>query len=240
MKKKFYATVLLMAFSSMAYAGGGLPDVYVGGTYGTTDNNTDTSNLLGDCNPPPAKHDYCTTNTKDKAWEVHAGVQLGKGGMGLGLEAGYANLGTTADLMYTDPIEAVQETTAVTLAGVARIPVAKNLSVYGKAGVARWESEVNVVSTYRRGEPDNRIDDSSIKETGVSGLVGVGAEYKFNHNMSVRAGWDRYMDVGKESEALILKDNKVGRLDETGKTGTPKTIKTDVDVFSAGVNYHFY
>jgi hypothetical protein len=39
---------------------------------------------------------------------------------------------------------------------------------------------------------------------------------------------------------LILKDNKVGRLDETGKTGLPKTVKTDVDVFSAGLNYNFY
>jgi opacity protein-like surface antigen len=239
MKTTLLSGLVLLAASSFAHAGGG-PAVYVGGAYGVTDNNTDTSNLLGDCNPPPASHDYCTAETKDKAWEAHVGVQLGKGGLGLGLEAGYANLGTTADLMYTDPVEATQETTAFTVAGLARLPVGKNLSVYGKAGIARWESEMNVVSNYRENEPDNRIDPASVTETGVSGLVGVGAEYKVNHNVTLRAGWDRYMDVGKEKEALILKDNKVGRLDETGKTGLPKTVKTDVDVFSAGLNYNFY
>ena len=63
-------------------------------------------------------------------------------------------------------------------------------------------------------------------------MAGVGLEYELNHNMSVKAGWDRYYGVG-DGEALLNIDQH-----NKGSYGID-TLETDVDVYSAGINFSF-
>jgi hypothetical protein len=52
-----------------------------------------------------------------------------------------------------------------------------------------------------------------------------------NNNVSLRAGWERYYDVGEKSEIL--------EYNADGTAAKVNTLETDVDVISAGVNFSF-
>lgn len=261
MKKITLAAAALAAFAIQGAYAGGVSPFYVGAGVGITNNNTDVDNLVADCRPdllhkhnykyadhpkfPVVLEDYCTKDDKDKSWNVYGGVNVSQN---LAVEVGYVDLGKTADMYYSDPIAATQETTAVTLSAIGKVPLGKNsrTSVYGKAGVARWKSEATVSGHF--GTPDNTdrygnhvnfgegANATKVKATGTSPVVGVGIEHDLTHNISLRAGWDRYYDVGKDQEIVGLKEDALTR-------SNPKdirTVKTDVDVVSVGANYSFY
>jgi len=68
-----------------------------------------------------------------------------------------------------------------------------------------------------------------VSEDGYSPVLGAGVQYDINNNFSLRAGWDRYYDVGESSEVL--------EYNADGSAATVNTLETDVDVISAGVNF---
>lgn len=247
MKKISIVASLLGVMVWQAAHAGGVSPFYVGAGYGITNNNTEEGDLLADCRPDLlAKHnnkhkisDTCSKDDKDKAWNIYGGVNISQN---FGIEVGYTDLGNTADLYYSDPISAVQETNAISLAAVGRVPLGKNsrASVYGKAGVARWKSETTVSGHFgtaqnpdRNGNHVNYGSGTKVSATGTSPVVGVGLEYDVSSNAALRVGWDRYYDVGEESEIVGIKEDVITR-------AQPKTLKTDVDVISAGMNYSFY
>lgn len=259
MKKITLATAALAALAIQNAFAGGVSPFYVGAGVGITNNNTDVENLVADCRPDllaihNGKHgisDTCSKDDTDKAWNVYGGVNVSQN---FAVEVGYADLGQTADLYYTDPIAATQETTAITLSAIGKVPLGKNsrTSVYGKAGVARWKSKTEVSGHF--GTPQNpdyngnhvdfggegglgKTSTTKAESSGTSPVVGIGIEHDLNHNVSLRAGWDRYFDVGKDSEVVGLKGDRLTRLSNPGEV---RTVKTDVDVVSVGANYSFY
>ncbi len=229
--KNYYLTASLVTclLAGNAYAGGSAP-FYLGGTYGSTstDNNAGQMDDYNICTGAGSINETCTVGNDDNAYHIYGGVNISGG---LGVEVGYVDLGTTANYHYSDPINLQQETTGVTVTGIARHRLGKTspLIVYGKAGAVRWSSEVKGTIANLAG---TAMQDKRVKQTGVSPTFGAGVEYQINSNMSLRAGWDRYMDIG-EKKTLIRAIPAEKRFDLN-------TLETDVDVYSAGVNFSFF
>jgi opacity protein-like surface antigen len=218
--------IALCLASTSVFAGGTSAPFYVGGTYGASsyDNSSSQMDNSGVCKNAKAHNQTCKSDDGDKAGHIYGGLQISEG---LGVEAGYIDLGDTANYHYSDPIAIRQQTTGITLTGVAKERLSKSspVSAYGKAGVVRWTSETTVAS-------DNpAINGAKTTQDGYSAILGAGVQYDMNNNVSVRAGWDRYYGVGEKS--TILEYNA------EGTAAKLNTLETDVDVISAGVNFSF-
>ncbi|HPQ96127.1 MAG: outer membrane beta-barrel protein [Thiothrix sp.] len=215
--------------SGSLYAGGASP-FYLGGTIGASKTHGDEGNYdsKGTCENAASYNVDCNIEDSSTVGHIYGGFQFTEG---LSVELGYADLGTTADYHYTDPVRIKQDTTAVTLNGVARKRLGQSspMSVYGKAGVYRWKSKAKMVETDYDG--GNVVNEQRVSKSGVDPMVGAGIEYEMNHNITLRAGWDRYFNAGEKDQLLGY--------DDSGNTKL-NTLSTDVDVLSAGVNYYFY
>lgn len=232
MKNYYYLTASILAciLSSTVQAGGS-GSVYLGGTYGATYTDNDKGQMDNGniCSGAGVKdQEDCFVKNDDSAYHIYGGFNVTHG---LAVEAGYVDLGTTAHYEYTDPIAIEQETKGITVTGVARHRLGQTspVVVYGKAGAVRWSSEASgVISDNDGTSRGTRV----VKQNGISPTVGAGVEYEVNNNVSLRAGWDRYYNVGEEDTLLDVNqaDRKVDL----------NTLDTDVDVLSAGVNYYFF
>lgn len=210
----------LLGLSGFAHAGGVSP-YYAGVTFGGGTSDIDTPHIQNP-NPCNTPKEFCDSDDSDQTWSVYGGSQIGNN---LAVEGGYVNLGDTAILHYSDPINATQSTDGFSITGIASTPISKNspISIYGKAGVYRWTSEVEVVSD------DPTKNGMKAKKSGIDPVIGAGVQYDLTPFVALRAGWDRYFNVG-EGAYLI---------DATTNQPTLQTLETDVDTFSAGIHYSF-
>lgn len=225
-KTYLLASLSLCLLSNVVFAGGTSAPVYVGGSVGVSsyDNSSDQMDNLDVCKSATSRNQTCTSDDNDQAGHIYGGLHISDG---LSVEAGYVDLGDTASYHYSDPIAVKQKTTGVTLTGVAKQRLSKSspISAYGKAGVVRWSSEITVSS-------DNpALHGLKVSEDGYSPVLGAGLQYDLNNNFSLRAGWERYYDVGEGGEIL--------EYNADGSAAKANTLKTDVDVISAGVNFSF-
>jgi OOP family OmpA-OmpF porin len=216
---------LLSALGSTAFAGGPAP-FYIGATAGqaNVDNNLNGFDNDHICSDAGKNYEECRIGDGGSAGHIYGGFQLNDN---FAVEIGYADLGDTAAYHYTDPATITQETKGVTVAAVGRYRLGKSsrMLAYGKAGVFAWNSEVT-------SESDNhRIPHGSTDDSGVDPMIGAGLEYELSHNVSIRAGWDRYYGVGSNDVLVDFHDGY--------ETGELNTLDTDVDVYSAGVNFSF-
>lgn len=228
-KYNLTATVFAGLLSSTAFAGGAAP-FYLGGAVGHADidNNQSGFDNGNICQGSGQYDEGCSVGDGGSTGHIYGGLQLGDT---YAIEVGYADLGDTAAYRhnnYDDSATVTQETSGITIAGIARHRLGKSspLLAYGKAGVFVWESEVK--SSGNSYIPHGRTDDN-----GVDPIIGAGLEYEINHNVSLRAGWDRYYGVGDNN---VLVDYNKGH----SGSGSLNTLDTDVDVYSAGVNFSFY
>lgn len=157
----------------------------------------------------------------DTTGHIYGGFQLSDS---IAVEVGYTDLGATGEYYYDGHN---QEASGYTVAGVMRHRLGKSspMHVYGKAGVFNWTTETE----------SNKSNPGTVETSGTSALAGVGLEYELNHNMSIKAGWDRYFDVGESSQI-----SDTGGLNTNNVGHGIYTQETDVDVYSAGVNFSFY
>jgi len=108
----------------------------------------------------------------------------------VGVEVGYNNYGNSS----IDGLNNL-DTQTVDLDLVGRLPVHQNLDLYGKAGVAWVDRELNYA-----GGSDNR--------RGGAGKLGLGAEFKATEKVGLRAEVTHYMGAPKfEGAGYQYKDN---------------------------------
>ncbi len=217
---------LLACLLTSSVSAGGVSPFYLGAGIGASnsDNSSEQFDNQGVCTSAGNANQTCTRDEHDNGGHIYGGFQLSES---IAVEAGYVNMGNTADYHYSDPITVQQKTDGFTLTGVVkqRISQTSPISVYGKAGVVRWSSEATVKS-------DNpAVNSATVKQHGIDPTVGVGVEYDVNQNMSVRAGWDRYYNVGEKDTLLQFNDSTTA--------AEVNTLKTNVDVISAGIQYDF-
>jgi opacity protein-like surface antigen len=127
---------------------------------------------------------------KDTAWKASIGYQINRT---FAAEVGYTNLGEVSE--GVGPLSAEAEATAWEVIGIAKFPVANQLSIYGLAGIAMAEVEGRVLGV--------SFSDDSTELT-----FGVGAQYDVSRNLGVRAQWQRYgadEDIDVISVGVVFK-----------------------------------
>jgi OmpA-OmpF porin, OOP family len=104
----------------------------------------------------------------------------------------------------------------VTAVAVGTLPLGDKFAVFAKGGVAYMYSSISGTATAPGGGTIASVDSS-----GWDGIFtfGAGVEYDVWDRYTVRLTWDRYLDVGREIEGV--------------------SAKSDVDMISVGLIYHF-
>lgn len=125
---------------------------------------------------------------KDRTWKVSAGYRFHRN---VALEAGYADLGKFTAGIGTVSLRA--DVTAFEMLAVGIIPVSQAFSIYGKAGLARWDIDGTVTGTT-----------FTSSDRGTDFTFGAGAQYDFTPNLGGRVEWQRYTDLDIDTIGVAL------------------------------------
>ena len=196
---------------------------YAGVSVAVTHNNADNNDIFYNPSLCTTTH-TCSADNSDWGYQLFAGKQLMPY---LALEFGYTDLGNTADYKYTQIFSKgtlTQKTHVLSLVAVGRLPVMQTgISLVGKVGAAKYYSRLK----YDRTPNSVGFYDRKVKDSGITPVVGVGVEYDTGYRITLRAGWDRYFNIGERSKFFDVGNNRI------------YTAKTDVDAFYIGASYGF-
>jgi OOP family OmpA-OmpF porin len=118
---------------------------------------------------------------KDIAWKLQGGYDFNQN---FGLELGYVRFGK---FEATAPgVTGNVKAWALELLGIASFPLSREFSLYGKAGIFRWDADAEVAG-------GGLVLQASDKGTDFT--FGFGASYAFSPNLAARLDWQRYTDV---------------------------------------------
>ena len=122
----------------------------------------------------------------DTAFSAFGGYQFNRW---FGLEGGYVDFGEIESNARSNATSL--EGDSVYLTAVGTIPVTDKFSIYGKAGVHRWNLDNQIPAL------TGTADDSDTDPT-----YGVGVQFRFNDRFSLRTGYDRF-EVGDLDVDLV-------------------------------------
>ncbi len=125
---------------------------------------------------------------KDRTWKASAGYRFHPN---IALEAGYVDLGKFSAGIGGTTVRI--DAKAFELLAVGMIPIWQSFSIYGKAGVARWDIDGTVTGTTFRAS-----------DKGTDFTFGVGAQYDFTANLAARVEWQRYADLEVDTLGVAL------------------------------------
>lgn len=135
----------------------------------------------------------------------------------IGGEIGYVDFGkvTATDTSLGFPISAEAKAQALGGSIVGNLPF-DALSVFGKAGAyyTRTKFNASALGSSLSGSGNKLVPE-----------LGVGVRYMFNKQIGIRAEFERFFGLGD--------------FDVTGPGGTVHLDKSDIDMFSAGLEVHF-
>lgn len=174
---------------------------YIGGSAGSSQGNYDANDLTSDLSGLGWSLSNASVDDSDTAWKVFGGVNLSKV---FGVEAGYFDLGeitSTFDASVTpaEVDELLRDASEVDgflasgiyAAGTARFSFADDrFAIFGKAGFAAWNKETNATVI------NGATGAGAAEDSGVNGMLGIGANWYFLRNFGVRAEYERY-NVGR-------------------------------------------
>ncbi len=209
---KFLRTALLCSVAFVpagAYAGGW----YGGGSLGAGINAFNSDNIF--TNPQLCVTDAsytCNSNPLGAFGEVFIGNQITPS---FGIEAGLGYL-QSLDISYSQPLSSgtfKQNSLMVSLSGVYKFETGNQaFTPFVKGGAVYWSSAI----TYDRTPNSATFVDQTVKATGFSPMVGVGAEFGGHGNMRYRAGVNYIFGLGKSASLMDVAPATVA----TGKAGT--------------------
>ncbi|MGH8831896.1 MAG: outer membrane beta-barrel protein [Polaromonas sp.] len=125
----------------------------------------------------------------DTGGKLFLGYQFNKN---FAVEGGYVDLGKfkASGTISGVPVSADAKAKTWQLVAVGTLPLANNFSVFGKAGVHRWDLDV------RASALGSTITAS---DNGTDLTLGIGAGYEFTKNLGVRLEWERFRNVGEDA-----------------------------------------
>jgi OOP family OmpA-OmpF porin len=141
----------------------------------------------------------------DTAWKVFGGYQINRN---FALELGYTDLGTTK-IDVSGPggnLSARIDATALEFVGLGMVPIAERFSLYGKLGLYRGEVEGRGAGVVQ-GEPINLEGDDSNNDL----TFGFGLKFDLTRNAAIRGEWQRYSDMGEDTDVDVLSIGLVWR-----------------------------
>lgn len=124
----------------------------------------------------------------DTAWKIFGGYRMNAN---FGIEAAYMDYGTiSADSTVTAPsagaVNVDLDTAAWLLDAVGYLPLGSGFELFGKLGVALWDSKGDFSGTGGGSSFSGNADDD-----GSDFHFGVGAGYALTDSIGVRAEWER-------------------------------------------------
>jgi len=147
-----------------------IPGWYIGFGIGQT-------KFKGGCNTPGA-----TCDDTDTGGKLLGGYQFSKN---FDLELAYADLG---EAKATSPAGTTMlGTKGFEASGVGMLPLGGGFSALARAGLFSWKADLK--------GPTGSADAS-----GTDLTYGFGVKFDFNRDVSVRAEWQRYKDVGDQNK----------------------------------------
>ncbi len=179
MWKRTVLLIALLAFSPVAQAA---PlSFYTGGSLGTGIG-IDAGDLrLSDFG----------AETDDQTWKLFAGIGIGRI---FGIEAAWHDFGTVSCCAQVADAGFDINLQGLSVAAVAGIPL-NRLRLFAKAGLVAWEADGEVV-TFSGPLP--------FSADGEDPMGGVGADFKVNKRLAVRAEWEVFkIDEGTLDSASV-------------------------------------
>ena len=179
--KTAFAIVLpaaVMAVSAPAVAQQSDAGWYIGGSYGMSTFDLDTTGIT---NP--------SVDDSDSGFKIFGGFQFTKH---WGAEVGYVDFGKAGirGSVIGIPFTGDLGITAFTLAGTGTLPLGTNFALLGKVGLAQWEADASVSGA------------GSASDSGSDMFYGIGARYSFNKNLSVQAEYE-VLDMDVDSVTMM-------------------------------------
>ena len=228
MKKTLLASALVLAMSSSAFAAEGFY-VYGGAGYSKADTELYSESYSDDS--LDAKIDV---DEKSFGLKLAAGYRfndyfavegsytyLGKAEAKLTAEGNLREL-TGYNVNVDGQAVASMKAHVLAVDAVGIYPVTKDFEVFAKAGLGigyvKTEASYGGAAGYRGEIYEGSGKLFSESDTRVFPKLGFGAEYKLTKNVAVRAEYERYFGVSKESDY---------------------SVDADYDLFSVGVKYAF-
>lgn len=125
--------------------------------------------------------------------KVYAGMKFNRM---MGAELGYMHVGEAETVAKDSPggrldADLSSDMDAIYAVGVGYLPVAPQMELIGKAGIARWSQDSSK-------EVKEIAEKSTASDTGISPLIGVGAQYRLSPNMHIRGEWEHAFGTGTE------------------------------------------
>lgn len=133
----------------------------------------------------------CSEDLKDTGWKLAFGNQLNPNAA---IEFGYVDLGE-AKFSASDPggsVTCSADATAFTAGVVGSLPVTKEFSFTGRAGLFRWDSDGSCSGVVNLSDSDS----------GTDLTFGVGVRFDFTQTVGLRGEWERF-DVDDSDIDLI-------------------------------------
>lgn len=126
-------------------------------------------------------------NSRSNAGKVYGGIRYRL----VGAEVAYMQMGEaeSSGVMPRDP-SVKSDVHGLSAAAVGYMPLAARTEVLAKIGAAYWDQE-------NSSEVELTGVTSESEESGLSPLLGIGAQYKLYQNMSVRGEWERIFSTGE-------------------------------------------
>ncbi len=130
-----------------------------------------------------------TVDDNDTAWKIFGGWRLKED---FGVEVAYMDYGTLAadSSLPTFPGSATfytnMDTTAWMIDAVGILPVREGLELFGKLGVASWDTDTDISTS-----PGITVLVDPFNDDGNDFHFGVGARYALYGNLGIRAEWER-------------------------------------------------
>ncbi len=147
-----YAKASAAYVDATSTATGMMDRIYFGGSFGSSEADS-----------------YCEITkgceNKDSSWKAFAGYKINEL---LSAEGAYTSIG---DLHKKGE---ASDISALSVAGVANLPINDQFGIFGKAGFSRWTSE-----------------NTESKKSGTGMTYGLGAKVNLNESMKLRAEWER-------------------------------------------------
>jgi OOP family OmpA-OmpF porin len=208
-------TAVILTFSTtigVAYAAdqSGKTNWYGGVNVGRTDlsaNGGDIDNALGNQGITSSS----SLDSNDTAYSLNIGYKFNPY---FAVEGGYVDLGkygfqsnVTAPAATT--VNGSYKVDGVNLSAVGILPLNNGFSVYGKAGVFRAKTDLDVSSP-------GTVATSSASHHSTNPTYGLGAAYDITKDWTAKLEWNRYHEVGDSS-----------------------TGKDNIDLYTVGVAYNF-
>jgi OOP family OmpA-OmpF porin len=194
-QKLFLALSAMLVVTSTQAADTGF---YVGGSLGQSSaNNFSGSDVDAELLSTYAITASTSTDDSDMGWKLFAGYRFMKY---LAVEGAYTDLGKfTATSTVTSPSAGVVNTSLKantwTLSALGILPLGDGFSLFGRAGVSFWNTDVSATGS---GGGGGGV--SSASDNGTDWVYGLGAAYNFTDNLSVRGEWESY-DFGGGDDA---------------------------------------